>query len=440
MATKKVLEGLRVLDFTWSLAGPGITRNLAALGAEVIKVEWPANPDILRTSMYKAGEEKLGLDNGAYFNWINVGKKGFSINARHPEGLEIIKELVKKCDIVSESFSAKVFENWGLSYEELKKLNPRIIYISVSGFGHSGRNSDMYSFGPTAQAYNGLTFMSGLPEKEPAGWGWAYMDIMAAYQATNAVLMAIYHLNRTGEGQYIDVSQVESGIPLTGATILDYTVNGRKTNQPGFPPGNWSISPGKQIHAFRGETGAPYNVYPCKGKGMNDFCVISVITDEQWKQFKKALGNPEWAEKPYFDTANGRIDHQEELDTNISQWTIQYDKCEVMELLQGYGVPSGAVQSPEDRMEYDPQAKHRNIFPTLEHPLLGSHRFEGIPFQMSEAEPVLVEHWPFLGQDNDYVLGELLGLSKAEIQDLEERGITWPKNMPKDTIIEASKW
>lgn len=442
MSHKKALEGLRVLDFTWSVAGPTITRILAGLGAEVIKVEWPAYPDPMRTSMYKRGEKRMGLDNGGFYNWMNIGKRSFTIDARSSEGLEIVKKLIKKSDLISESFSASVFENWGLSYEEIKKINPKIIYVSVSGFGHSGRNSHMTTWGPVAQGFSGLTSMSGLPNKEPAGWGWSYMDHMAGHQAATAVLMAIYNTKITGEGQYIDVSQTDISIPLLGASILDYTVNGKRTDNSHFPIGSRAVyaDSNKNINGYRGEIGAPYNVYPTKGNGSNDYCVISVLSEVDWENFKEALGNPEWLEQAQFKTVKERIKNQDELDDYISQWTKQRGKYEIMHHLQDFGIACGAVQSSEDRMENDPQLEHRDNFPVYKHPLLGSHRFERLPFRMSITDPEYEGRWPIYGEDNEYVLGEILGFTEEQIIELENKGITWPKDMLKDATVEFSKW
>ena len=204
-----------------------------------------------RNYLFKAGQEKKTLNSAAVYNWQNIGKRSLTINTRDPEGIELIKRLIAKCDIVVEAFSAKVFEKWGLSYETLQGIKPDIIYLSECGFGHTGRYTDMVTYGPTAQAFNGLTFLSGLPGKEPAGWGWSYMDTMAGQQGAIAVLAALRHRNRTGEGQHIDMSQIESGIVLQGASILDYTVNGRRTRRPGFPTGNRAVSPVNRVNGYQ---------------------------------------------------------------------------------------------------------------------------------------------------------------------------------------------
>ena len=434
------LEGVRVLDFTWSVAGPTMTKILAGLGAEVIKVEWPAHPDPMRSAMYAAGEKVMGLDNGVFFANLNTGKKSLSLDARNPLGLEVVKDLVRKSDIIAEAFSAKVFENWGLSYEELSEINPRIVYISVSGFGHSGRYSAMDTWGPTAQAFNGLTFMSGLPDGEPAGWGWSYMDVVGGYTACLAALVALHHRNETGRGQYIDLAQTESGIPLNGASILDFTVNGRKTRQHGFPPGNRSVSPEDHVNAYRGDMGAPSNVYPTLGGGPNDYCAISVLSDEEWSALERVMGDPDWTQRPEYGTVQGRIDAQDLLDAAIGDWTKQFEKYELMQLLQSNGVRCAAVESPEDRMEHDPQLKHRGIFRELEHPLLGTHRFEAVPFHMSVTDPTLEAHWPILGTDNEYVFKELLRYDPAKIKELDDQGVTWPKGMPRDFTYSNALW
>lgn len=231
------LSGVRVLDFTWIVAGPQTTRILADFGAEVIRVEYEARLDGGRTGNAPPGIEP-GPNSGGSFNFRNASKKAITVNINHPRGMDLVKRLIAISDIVIENFSSRIFEDWGLGYDELIKINPDVIYISLSGFGHIGRNHHYTTWGPTAQAVSGLTFMSGLPGHPPAGWGYSYMDHTAGYFGAIAVLSALHHRIGTGQGQRIDQSQVEAGIVLTGPTILDYMVNGRRSRRDDFPPGN----------------------------------------------------------------------------------------------------------------------------------------------------------------------------------------------------------
>lgn len=428
----EVLKGIRVLDFTWSVSGSTTTRILASLGAEVIKIEWPKTPDMMRFSMY-AKDDEPGLNNGAFFNNLNAGKKSITLNVKSERGREMLYELLKKSDVVTENFSAGVFEKWGLDYESLEKISPGIIYMSISGLGHSGRHKMYGTWGPTAAALNGMTFMSGLPATHPAGWGYSIMDVVAGYTGAYSIMTALYHKKRTGEGQYIDISQVESGLHLTGANILDFTANHRSSRRRGFPAGNRSVdSIETPENTYRGKIGCPHNSYRCEGGGDNNWCTIAIFSDEEWNIFKKAIGNPSWAEDEKFNTFEGRLKYQNELDQRIGEFTIQRNKYEVMELLQSHGIACGAVQMNENILENDPQLKARGLFESLAHPLLGERNFDGIPIKMSKTQPYIHKAAPLMGADNDDVFGEVLGYSAEEIEAMTEEGILWPADMPRN--------
>ena len=212
---KPPLDGIRVVDFTWIVAGPTCTRLLGDLGAEVIRVENEQTLDSIRFGRpHPNGFDPP--DSGAMFNWLDRNKRSITVNARHPDGLDLIKRLIRVSDVVIENYSSRILENWGLSFEEQRAENSEIIYVSLSGFGHSGPQRDYSTWGPTAQALSGLTAMSGLPEApEPAGWGYSYLDHMAGFTAAAAITAALRHRRETGQGQWIDLSQVETGMALT---------------------------------------------------------------------------------------------------------------------------------------------------------------------------------------------------------------------------------
>lgn len=435
------LAGYRVLDFTWSVLGPTLTRNLAALGAEVLKVEWPKNPDPMRKVMYAAGETNPGLDNGPFFSNLNVGKRSFTIDAKSEKGKEIIRELIAHCDVVAESFSSQVFRKWGFSYEELARINPRIVYISASGFGHSGPYEHYETWGPTAQAITGVTAGSG-DGGEPAGWGWSYLDTMGGALATVGVLAALVEARRSGTGQYIDLSQTDLGIGLTGPSSLDVLVNRRDLGGATFPPGNRTVSAtdGGRVYGYRGELGAPYGCYRASGDDHNDFVAISVLSDGEWESLVDAMGRPAWAADERFATAGGRIEHQDELDTHIEGWTRGLGKYELLETLQRHGVRCGPVQSNIDLLSRDAQVAHRELYPRLNHPLLGERRFEALPIGTADERVPLREQWPLLGEGNAYVLGDILGKSDAEVAELEEAGVTWPLGLDRHIAVARPTW
>lgn len=228
MGSPRPLAGVRVLDFTWVRAGPWATRWLGAFGADVIKIEWPERLDILRGVRHTTPP---GMDEGpntiGQFTDTNTNKRGITLNVRSAKGLELVQQLVTKCDIVIENFSSRVMQRWGLGYEELRQLRPNIIYVSMAGFGHTRRHHSYTTMGPSAQALSGLTFLSGLPGKPPAGWGWSYLDDTGGMYGAMSALTALRHRNATGQGQHVDLSQMTAGITLNGPAFLDRTVNGR---------------------------------------------------------------------------------------------------------------------------------------------------------------------------------------------------------------------
>ena len=434
------LSQCRVLDFTWSVLGPTLTRNLAGLGAEVIKVEWPRNPDPMRKVMYARGETDPGLDNGPFFNNLNVGKRSFTLDAKSERGRGIIRRLIAQCDVVAESFSSQVFRSWGLGYEDLRAINPRIVYISASGFGHSGPRERYETWGPTAQALTGVTATSGEPGHQPAGWGWSYLDTMGGAMATVGVLAALLEARSGGEGQYIDLSQTDIGVGLTGPSFLDVMANGRALTNEKFPPGNRAVSVtgSEQVHGYRSEHGAPYGCYPTRGGGHNDFFVISVLSDEEWLRLVDVMGQPEWVRAGSFATTADRIRQQDQLDAHISTWTSQHDKYELLEELQARRIRCAPVQSNMDLLERDPQLAHRELYPSLTHPLLGEHRYEAMPLGPRGSR--LAPQWPLLGESNEYVLREVLGLSSEEVEDLDASGVTWPLGLDRHIPVERPTW
>ncbi|MCE0764590.1 CoA transferase [Pseudonocardia kujensis] len=434
------LAGTRVLDFTWSVAGPTMTRYLASLGAEVIKVEWPRNADPMRSAMYLGNEQHKTLNNGSFFANLNVGKRSLTVNLRTEEGLAVVRDLVRECDVVAESFSATVLERWGLDHATLQHLNPSIVYASVSGFGHNGPHRDKNTWGPTAQAMSGISAMSGEAGAPPAGWGWSYLDVTSGYMAALGVLTALIRRQRTGEGARLDMSQVEVGISLAGPGLLESAVTGGPLRRRGVPGGNRSVATDGSVVGYRGDTAAPSGVYRTRGGGENDYCTVSVADDGHWRSLKDALGNPAWAEDPRYDEPGGRAEHQDAIDTELAAWMAGRDKYEAMDTLQRYGVPAGAVQSGRDRVENDPQLRSRGIFAELEHPHLGTQAFEGVPFRSSTSDYELEPRWPLLGADNDYVLTEVLGYSAETVSRLHEQHVLWPDGVPANPVVERSLW
>ena len=440
MTLPRPLAGVRVLDFTWVRAGPWATRWLGVLGAEVIKVEWPENLDLLRQdrATVPPGLE-LAPNNTGQFADTNVHKLSLSLNVRTPRGLALIKQLLSVSDIVVENFRAGVMDRWGIGYQEMQRLRPDIIYVSISGFGHTGRHRGYTTLGPSAQALSGLTFLSGLPGKPPVGWGWSYLDDTGGLYGAMSALTALRHRNATGQGQHVDLSQMITGIPLIGPAFLDHTVNGRPARREGYPPGNRTVWPGAPlVNNYRGPTTAPHNAYRTQDGGYNDWCVIACFSDQEWQNLVRLMGSPAWATDARFSSLKGRIQHQEELDQGIEAWSQTLDKYALTEQCQAAGVRAMPVQSPEDRVENDPQLQARGMYTELDHPVLGRRKFQSTPFKLSRSSVEVDTLAPLMGQHNQEVLEGLLGISHQELREGYQDGTFWPREMPLYPYIQEA--
>jgi crotonobetainyl-CoA:carnitine CoA-transferase CaiB-like acyl-CoA transferase len=365
-----------------------------------------------------AREAAQSLDRGAiFFKYNTGGKKSIAVNSKDARGLDILKRLIAVSDVVTESFALGTMERWGLSYDVMRAQRDDIVYVSMSGYGHEGPDASYITMGPTAQALTGLTFLVGLPDREPAGWSFSYLDHVGGYLGAVAVLQALVHRQRTGEGQYVDVSQLEPATALAGPLLLDRLVNGRTTRRPGFPPGNHRLHP----------AGAPQGAYRCSGE--DNWVVISCTTEEHWRGFVAALGGPDWTTETRFSTQADRVANADEMDKHVEAWTQQQDRYDVMHLLQRSGVPAGAVQDARDRLENDPQLQARGHYTSWPHREEGAQTLplEGVPFRLSETPPstggVIRRGPPCLGEDTEVVLTSLLGMTPDEVQGLASEGV-----------------
>ena len=434
---RHALANVRVVDFSWVRAGPWATRWLGAFGAEVIKIEWPENERGRLPSTTTPQHLETNLNTSGNFNDTNVNKKSLSLNVRSAKGLEVVKQLIAISDIVIENFSSRVLRNWGLGYDELRTIKPDIVYVSMSGYGHTGRHHHYTTFGPIAQAVSGLTFLSGLPDKPPAGWGWSYMDDTGGMYGAMCALTGLYHRNVTGRGQHIDLSQMVASIPLNGPALLDVTANGRGSRRPGFPPGNRAVWPGTPlVNNYRGPTIAPHNAYRTHPGGYNDWCVIVCHGDEEWQRLTKVMGSPPWATAEKFATLTGRLQHQEELDERIEAWSITLDKYQLTEQCQAAKVRALPVQSAEDRVEHDPQLRHRQMYVQMTHPALGQYKVQNAPFKLSESPATNHCSSPMIGQHTREIVEGLLGYSHEELRAGFADGTFWPANRPRFPYME----
>jgi len=406
------LAGIRVCDLSGQLAGAGATRTLAAFGAEVIRIEDPVTLgkwDILRGAPPFV-DDRRGNDLGGAFNQHNVEKLGVTLNTRTERGRELLGELIRISDVVAENFSAEVLTKWGFTYERMVEIRPDIIYLSNCGFGHTGPYMPYRTWGPVVQALCGLTFSSGIAGLTPAGWGYSYMDHMGANFAAFAVLAALRHRWRTGEGQWIDLSTVEAGATLLGPAVLDSTVNGRSTRAAGSADSNHSRQPAM----------APHNIYAAAG--YDEWVAIACRDDHDWAFLAAVIDEP-WTEQTRWAVVESRLEHEHDLDGLIASWTKERDKYSVQQTLVAAGVPCAAVQSPAERIDGDASTAAWGLWPEVEHAEMGRVRVDGIPVHLSGTDWRIELGAPVLGQHNDYVYGELLGLSPADIDGLREQGV-----------------
>jgi len=391
---EKALQGLRIIDFTWVLAGPFATRILADYGAEVIKVQ----------SEVTMGATQHNLS--GYFNTWNRNKLGIALNLSQPQGIEVAKRLVQISDVVVENFSPRVMRNWGLDYHTLRKIKPDLIMLSLSGMGQTGPWRDYIAFGATIQALSGLTYLTTFPGRPPLGLGYSYADHIAGLMAVLAILQALEYRQKTGEGQYIDLSELEAMSTLLGTAILDYVVNHRVAS----PLGN------RPAHRIA----APHGAYRCKGE--DRWCAIAVFTEEEWESFCRVLGYPSWTKEERFATLLDRWQNIDQLDLLVEEWAKEHSAEEVMTLLQEVGIVAGVVQDAAD-LSQDPQLKARAFFVELDHHILVKASFDGSPIKLSDTPAHFQQAAPLLGQHNDYVYHHLLGMTQEEIERYTKEGV-----------------
>jgi benzylsuccinate CoA-transferase BbsF subunit len=383
MSPEMALQNIRILDFSWVLAGPYATRTLADFGAEVIKIQ---------PQMSEADDS---FSRGYYNTW-NRNKLGISLNLNDPRGIEIAKNLVKVCDVVVENFSPRVMKNWGLEYPDLKIIKPDLIYCSMSLMGHSGPWQGYTGFGPTVQAFSGTTGLTAYPDKPPSGIGFSYADHTAGLYASLAILGALEYKRKTGLGQYVDLSEYETMTSLLADSLMEYSREGLIKDQ---------------------NRGSLSGVYRCKGE--DRWCAISFRNEAEWQGLITAIGNPAWTAEVRFSNPENRSRNSAELNDHLTEWTLQHSSEEVMQILQKQGAPAGVVQNADD-LAKDPQLNSRGFWIELEYPEMDKNTADASPIRLSETPADYKRSAPAHGRDNEYVYGQLLGLSRKEISQLEK--------------------
>jgi len=410
--TRLPLEGLRLLDLSRVWSGPYAARLLADMGAEVIKIEACTLYDWTRGGIRPPPESRVYPDNepgerpynrSAYFNLFNRNKYGITLDIRKPRGAELFKNLVRVSDVVLENYSPGIMERYGLGYEILREVNPRIIIVSLSGFGATGPESRFRAMGATQEQMSGVHHLWGYLGQPPLRAGINLGDPVAGICAATAILLAVHKRRRTGKGERVDISQRETLIHILGEVVLDYSVNRRVQKRIGNHH-QWMV---------------PHGCYRCRGE--DEWLVISVNSDDEWVRFCRVI-NPSLAANDRFRTVSSRWRNQDELDKLVEQWTSQYDHHTAFHKLQAVGIAAAPVLSNKE-LYSDPHYNARGFFEEVTHPETGTHRYPGLPWKLSKTPGRIRMPAPYFGQHNEYIFRELLGLREDELEALTRERI-----------------
>jgi len=401
---KQVFDGVKAIGFVQAGVGPFTLGFLDKHGATVVRVESMKHIDNVRVAApYR--DNIPGINRSGYFAWTNSNKYSMALDMQHPRAGEVARRLIAWADVLVDNFSPGVLAKWGLSYEDVKGINPGIIMISLSLMGQTGPHKRMAGYGPLLQGLSGFVNLTGWPDRTPALVDRSYPDMIAPRYGAIALIAALDYRRRTGKGQYIDLSQYENCVHFLATTILDYNVNHRIQERVA----------NKDPHA------APHGVYPCKGD--DRWCVIAVLTDSEWEVFCKVIGNPDWTRDAKFGTFLTRKQNEDELNELVGKWTVNHTAEEVMTMMQQAGVRAGVVQTVDDVVERDPQLKHRHYFWKLKHPEMGETIYVRPNYTLSKTPAYLRMPAPCFGEHTEYICRELLGMSESEYDQLLIEGV-----------------
>jgi formyl-CoA transferase len=397
---EKALAGVKVLDLTQFEAGTSCTEMLAWLGADVIKVEPPKTGEQGRWLV----TEKPGVDSH-YFMLLNANKRSITLNLKSERGKEIFLDLVNKVDVLSENYSLGTLEGLGLGYDRLRQLNPKLIYLTIKGFGTYGPYSRYKSFDMIAQAAGGAMSLTGFPGSPPLKPGPTIGDTGTGIHAACGVLAAYIQRQRTGKGQKVEVAMQEAVFNFVRVPMMETHI----THQPAPRRGN------------RIGGGAVGDIFKCAPGGPNDYVYMLCTTPEMWRAMCETIGHPEVLEDPRFKDRKEREKYIEELARIIEEWTGRHSKHEVMKFMGEAGVPCGAVLDSVELLN-DPHMKERGMVVTVDHPVRGKFTMPGCPVRLEDS-PAEVTNAPLLGQHNLEVYGEMLGLNGAALEELKQQGV-----------------
>ena len=396
------LAGVRVVDFSWAVAGPATTKLLALFGADVIKIESRVRIDGGRLGTPFL-EGRPGINKSGYFINHNTSKRSIRLDLAKPEAKEIVKRLVAVADVVAESFSAGVIERQGLGYGELSKVKSDLVMISLTMQGQTGPFAGHVGFGRTLAGLAGFDHLTGWPESNPAGPNQPYTDLVVPWFAASAVVSALRRRDRTGQGQYLDLSQLEAALHFLAPSLLDYTANGVVQERAG------NRVPGA----------APHGVFPCADD--DRWVAVAVTSDAEWRSLCASMDQESLIDDPRFSTLLARKENEDALEAVLAAWTRPQTAEAIVDRLTAAGVGAAVVARGED-LHRDRHLAARGHLRVMDHPVMGARTHTAPSFHFSDME---LDHRraPLFGEHEDEVFGTLLGMSPSEIERLRSEGI-----------------
>jgi benzylsuccinate CoA-transferase BbsF subunit len=384
-----------VLEFGAGAAGPLATRYLADHGATVVRVESRARPDFLR--LYAMSATQRSLDASPMFAVFNCNKKAITLNMKHPEARAIAVRFIRWADVVAENFAPGAMARWSLAYEDVRAIKPSIVMVSTCLHGQTGPEKDYPGFGGQGAAISGFNHLTGYEDAEPLGPYGTITDSLSPRFAAAAVLAALWRREQTGEGAYLDLSQVECAVYCLGDAVAEYAATGFVAGRLGN----------------RSRRAAPHGVYRCAGE--DRWIAIACFGDAEWARVAAATGIDGFA------TAAERVAREDDLDASIESWTSTRDRDELATTLRNAGIEATPVLDLTD-LNDDPQLHHRAHFHPMAHPVIEGQRYESLGFRLSDSPPTFASAGPTLGRDNDDVYRDILGLDAEEYARLREAG------------------
>ncbi len=401
--TNPALAGLKVVEFGAYAAGPCIGKHLANYGATVVHVESRQRPDGFRLQYPPYPNNIVGLNRSGCFALFNDSKYAITLNLKAPGAVDLARRLAAWADVIIENMTPGTIGRLGLGYADLSPINPGLIMLSTCNMGQTGPRAEHPGFGTQLSALSGFSHLTGSPDGPPQLLYGPYIDYVAVAYGGVAVLAALDQRRRTGRGQYIDLAQYETGVHFLAGAMLDHTVNGRVAHRQGN----------------RSPEAAPHGAYPCR-EGM--WCTLSCWDDGEWERLCVAAGRPEWAEDPRFATQAGRKAHEDELDQLLAGWTADQDAWQLMERLQHARVHAGVVSTMRDLFA-DPQLAARRVWQQQVHPEMGAQHYRSVSYELSACPPEVAAPAPCLGEHNQLVYRDLLGLTAEEYDALVAQGV-----------------